>query len=319
MSLLAELPVEWDATRPDETLEPGSVSYVRYLGEKLFSDYEPFQFRSFDSQLLEWLNNMTDELDQKTLLALLSDIFYVGRKEYLALYRSLYGGNISRWLIDVCHLNIFDDRIDAEIFEHANDCWICPITDSLRINSFLKVNNLVSRAVRPDWLSLVHFGDTGKIKAYITAEGIKRIILLEDFVGTGNQCSKIVKFAGENFSDVDILFCPLVVCPKGDEKLTKLCARFPNIEYHPQLIIPQSAILSSEFAEGEPSLHTEARELFEKISTRFQLIEHETMYGFKDTGAQVVLHSNCPNNTLQIFHHGSEEWQPLFPRVRRIG
>lgn len=294
------------------------MSYVRFLGQKLFDDYEPLQFQSFDTQLLDWLNNVDDADDQKTLFALLTDVFYAGRKEYAALYRSAYNGVISSWIIDVCDLPLFAEDIDSRIRSQVNQSWICPMTDSLRINAFLKTNNLVSQSVRPDWLSLVELADINKIQLYIDKKEIKNLILLEDFVGSGIQASDVLKFLGSNFPSLNILFSPLIVCPKGDAKLSNLTGAIPQLRYAPQLVLPESSIFSPEASKGEPPHHAAARALFEKISGRFVLPAHETMYGFKSTGSQVVMHSNCPNNTLQVFHHAGADWVPLFPRVRRI-
>ena len=50
----------------------------------------------------------------------------------------------------------------------------------------------------------------------------------------------------------------------------------------------------------------------------FQSVKDLGMLGFRNTGANVVLFSNCPNNTLAIMHYdGSDSWEPLFPRNSR--
>jgi hypothetical protein len=249
---------------------------------------------------------------------LLADLFFVGQSEYAALYRSAYNGPIAAWIVDVCGLDLFSLDIDSQIRQQVNKCWICPMTDSLRINAFLKTNNLISRDVRPDWLSLSRFGDVSKVRAYLGAVEVANIIILEDFIGTGNQASSILRFAGENFPEAKIAFAPLVVCPQGDQRLSDLVSQFPNISYLPQLVLLDTAMMSANPRADEPNLHTLARALFAKVQSRFQLLPHETMYGFKSTGSQVVMHSNCPNNTLQVFHHEGDDWTPLFPRVRRV-
>lgn len=318
MTKLTEIPVSWDAAAEDDILEPGALSYIRFLGAKLFDDYEPVQFQSFDTQLLDWLNNVEDLADQKTLFALLADLFFVGRNEYAALYRSAYNGAISSWIIDVCNLPIFATDIDFQIRQKLNDSWICPMTDSLRINGFLKTNNLVSQSIRPDWLSITELADLDKVRSYISKKEIKNLILIEDFVGSGIQANNVLKFLGDHFQGLNVLFIPLIVAPQGDFKLTDLCSNFPHIHYAPQLVLPETSIVSNEPKFGEPRHHPAARALFNKISDRFHLLPHETMYGFKSTGSQVVMYSNCPNNTLQVYHHEGDGWAPLFPRVRRV-
>jgi hypothetical protein len=42
-----------------------------------------------------------------------------------------------------------------------------------------------------------------------------------------------------------------------------------------------------------------------------------TPFGFKNGGLPIVLHSNCPNNTLPIVWEERGGWHPLFRRFER--
>ncbi|MBW4709558.1 hypothetical protein KX928_17365 [Roseobacter sp. YSTF-M11] len=318
MTALTELPVHWDYAAEGEELEPGSVSFIKFLGRKLFQEYEPNQFQVFEDRLLDWLNNLENEGDQKLLLALLIELFFMGRKEFEALYRSVYGGILSRWIIDQNKLNPFDPKIDDQVRKGLNDCWLCPITDSLRINSFLKVNGLKSMEHRPDWKSLVKFGDAEKIKSYMKKNKISQIVLLEDFVGSGTQVQEAIDFVEEQFSDLGVLICPLVVCPKGEKRIRERIKSMPNVEYEPGLVIPEAAMFQRGEQSSNPMLNEKVWALFIRLQGRFKVNKPEAFLGFKKTGAQVVMYSNCPNNTLALFHRETVDWKPLFPRVNRV-
>ena len=47
-------------------------SAIRYLGRKVFNDYEPSQFEQFEDRLDRWLHNVAEEEDRRTLFLLLN-------------------------------------------------------------------------------------------------------------------------------------------------------------------------------------------------------------------------------------------------------
>lgn len=308
---------EWDYSGGEGYFESNSITLINFLANKLFHDYEPCQFERFDARFLRWLQNIEDPHEQKLMVGLLLDVFFMGRREFESLCRSIYQGPISRWMIDVGNLDIRAGDLGAQIHAATNNSWICPITDSFRVNSFLKVNSLISKPFRPDWLSLRKFGDTDKICGYVEKLKISQLVLLEDFVGSGTQASKVVKFAATSMKNVDILIAPLLICPKGDELLLEISNEYENVRYEPGLIVPQESIISETAIDGESELHAHARTFFENIKSRLLFEDLKDMFGFKQTGAQVIMYSNCPNNTLPIFHHETDHWAPLFPRIRR--
>lgn len=315
MPLLTEIPASWDFPEQGSPLLDESIALLNYLMPKVFSDYEPSQFHPFRERLIDWLNNVDETYDQQMLLAILLDVFYVGRREFEALFRSAYRGSITRWIVDLERIDVFSENADRAVAENANNAWICPVSDSLRINSFLKVNGLKSKDVRPDWRSLRRLGDISKIQDYVLKCKIGKLILLEDFVGSGVQAQAAIRFASQTLPHVEILFCPLVVCPSGDIVMEKLASALPNVQYDPVLVLPPEAVLGYDETTIGPFAPVD--EFLRRIMPRLSVLSEREMYGFEATGAKVVLFSNCPNNTLPIFHYDTETWKPLFPRVTR--
>jgi hypothetical protein len=154
-----------------------------------------------------------------------------------------------------------------------------------------------------------------KIRGYVKSKGIKGLVLLEDFVGSGRQATSAVKFAATALPDIQILFCPLVVCPKGDKALIELTTGLGNVRYEPVIVLPDDVVLNFDNSLGSGA--TRVDHFLRRIMPSMQVTSDKFMYGFEETGAKVVLFSNCPNNTLPIFHHESDQWKPLFPRVTR--
>jgi hypothetical protein len=312
---LSSIPQSWDFPPPESALPPESVSMIEFLSSRVFNDYEPTQFHPFRQRLIDWLNNVDCPEDQQHLLALLLQVFFVGRKEFEALYRTVYHGNMFRWILEVEGLDVFGEGLEKSVTQRINSAWICPISDSLRINSFLKVNGLKSLDKRPDWRSLQQFGDVQKIRAYAQEKGIKHLVLLEDFVGSGTQAKNVVRFASDALPDVRILLCPLIVCPNGDASLVDTTEALANVTYDPVLVLPSTEFHSYEDHSNGNSGPSDV--FICSLKAKMGFSSEKAMFGFKQTGAKVVMYSNCPNNTLPIFHYEGESWKPLFPRVNR--
>ena len=295
---------------------------VRYLGRQVFGDYEPSQFDQFDDRLDRWLHNVTEEEDQKALFLLLNHLFFVGRPEFESLCRAAFSGNVQRWLVDQLNVDIEDPSASESLQNSLASTWYCPITDSMRINWFLKVNRLSGMPHRPDWRSLRRFGSSDRIRDFVEAKGIRRLVLLEDFVGSGTQLRRNVAFAAETLPDVALLVLPLIICPDGDCVGQKLDDNYSNVTYDPLLKIPSHMLIKAEPRESEPRLFQTIRDLTARVRHKLEISEPDAEtqrgHGYRGTGAVVAMFSNCPNNTLPIVHNDSAEWRALFPRINRV-
>ena len=294
---------------------------VQYLGRKVYDDYEPSQFDRFEDRLDRWLKNVDDDEDKLTLFKLLSRLFFIGRPEFESLCRAAFHGPVSRWLVDECSIDISDLEAMPAMNAAIERTWFCPITDSMRINSFLKVNKLVGKSHRPDWRSLRKFGDPALVLDYITANNIDRIVLLEDFVGSGTQMKSAVKFAAELSDSVKTLVCPLVTCPDGDKAGIELQEAFANVSYEPVMRVAPGMLIKADPQPDEPTFYQEVRDLVVRVQSRLSPTEPDAeskrFHGYRGTGAVVAMYSNCPNNSLPIIYDETPEWHPLFPRIKR--
>lgn len=289
---------------------------LAWLQVELFDEYEPNRYESFDDCLAKWLLNTTDEDAQKSMFRLLGHFFFVGKKQIDALQRSAFSDKITRWLVDILDLNIADPNLDGSIAQAVRSTWFCPVTDSLRINGFLKVNGLNGHNHRPDWRSLEQFGDQDKIRRYVHDQNIKQIVLLEDFIGSGTQMESTVGWAAQTLPGIPILVVPLICCPDGVSRGESLTRQFSNLSFEPCLSLPPELFVSSTAQAGEPSAFSKIRPVIDSVRSRLGDFQSHP-YGFGDTGALVTLYSNCPDNTLPLFHSQTDAWHPLFSRIRR--
>ncbi len=154
------------------------------LADAIYCTYEPTigPFPEYWHRLEEWIENVETEEDQKLLFRLAAEVFFIGAKELDNLYRVAFNANVTQWLIDQLDFELDEPELHSKVGQALERTWFCPVTDSMRINIFYHLNHIAGRDYRPDWRSLVEFGDPVKLRAFLCDE-IDRLVLLEDFVG----------------------------------------------------------------------------------------------------------------------------------------
>lgn len=298
----------------DELLQ--LLDYLTWLQKEILDEYEPNRYESFDDRVVEWLKNVGCDSHRKSLFLLLGHLFFVGKQQFDSLCRTTYSDTVINWVLDVFDLNITDPNLSACIDDRMKCIWFCPVTDSMRINAFRKLNGLSGHSYCPDWRSLKKFGDPKKISNHISKRKIKGLVLLEDFVGTGKQMQSVVEWTASEFPEIPILIAPLICCPSGLQAGRNLASKNDKITFEPTLILEQELFLLETKQNDEPEVFTQIRKLIYREKHRLGDYQNEP-FGFGSTGALVTLYSNCPNNTLPIIHHQGDQWTPLFHRVNR--
>jgi hypothetical protein len=300
---------------------------ILFLGEERFWQYTPTQLRHFDSRLLRWLQNreyVAEEL--RGLLELVPAIQFVDRDDMAALYRSAFRGPIARWLANDCAWSIEQlfDPTPATFDDALTETWFCPVTDSMDIGQFLRVNQLGGASSRPPWKVLATFGDFSKVRKTISERGYRRLVLLEDFVGSGTQAGGAVLLALRELENLPILFVPLIASQQGVKKYSSFTNRYAHFSFEPVFTIPTRMHVFKEAQAGEPDLFGILRQI---AATTFAAVQQHQRgdneqpthpLGFSgDYGLLFVQHTNCPNNTIPFIWRDGHAWSGLFPRVSR--
>ncbi len=299
---------------------------VQQLADELYATYEPTAgpHPDFWQRLNGWLNPSLTDDEQKTLYQMIPRLFYVGPKEFESLYRVAFNGPVARWMIDQLRLEFTRRGTEQALKAAVDSTWFCPITDSMRINAFYHVNRITGRDLRTDWRSLARLKQPAEVEKYIGDEGIGRVVLLEDFVGSGSQIAEAVDLAGA-LGALPVLVVPLLICPDGMVRAHRWEAAYGNVQFAPVMRIASSDFISRNPSAAEDHLTTKLREII--ISTFAKLLVGLTPeqtaklygpFGFAETGSLTVLHTNCPDNTLPLIHQDSAEWTALFPRASRL-
>jgi len=293
-------------------------------------DFNP----SYEERLAAWISNLADECDQKLFLEYATYISFFSHDDFVALYRTAMDREIRRWVatqigakLDPNGAHAFRDAVYREVHHHT---WFCPVTDSMDINEFYKVNHLKGIGHRPAFATLQMLAETAGMTNSCLAENVRyymnsgtrdrlsRLVLLEDIVGSGTQCLDAVRWAVTNI-DRPILFVPLILCPNGvaalrtvvDQSAGRLSV-CPIIELHPPDLLGPERL----GREGCP-IAAEIEDLARRCSARAS--PNMDAFGYKSTGCSLATFANTPDNTLPIIHNAptSGTWVPLFPRVHR--
>lgn len=312
---------------------------LAYLERVKFQPFVPALYSKHPASFMErfhiWLHNPgIDEPSRRDLFELANHIAFFSFDDFAALFRSAFTGPITRWCIDQLHIQLtspnWQERLEVELNEKT---WFCPVTDSLLISVFHHVNQIEGKDRKPSFRDLAEFGDASRLHKHIAEKGYERLVLLEDFVGTGTQSIKAVKWALRNL-DIPILFSPILISEEAVGKYRRLqeklkAGTFENVRcadfaFEPVVILSSDCFVFQNGSEPTP-LFQRIRQLAIEINTRLfetgEQFENGPM-GFwteksQQMGATAVMFSNTPNNSLPLIHHEADSWKPLFPRVAR--
>ena len=315
------------------TIILNQIEYHAHNDWRVFSPAEHIDENSnYMERLASWIGNLPSDTDQKTLLEYALYITFFSYEDFTAFYQTALNRDVATWIAAQRGANLSDlggrgyhDSVSREIHLHT---WYCPITDSMLINEFCKVNRLQGVRHHPNFddLQKMSLGNAQTAETWIRymaspdgcGRSLTRLVLLEDIVGSGNQCMPAVRWALESL-DVPVLFIPLIICPNGLEALrAEEGAWGGRLAVRPVIELQRSDLLGPE--SRDQNSWPLAKELEELVtSCRGRLTRGLNVFGYEGTGCSMVKYTNTPDNTLPIVHHRplSGAWEPLFPRVFR--
>ena len=307
-----------------------TLHMLNFLELRSYSQYEPTRppNASYWQRMEKWLKSAEKSpADQRLMFELASHLFFVGAPEIEALHKAAYAGPIMRWLIQQGGLSIRAQTLSQSLTVLVSKTWFCPITDSMVINEFVHLNAIQNGInYRPDFFTLAKMNAISEIQKIVDENGIERLVLLEDFIGTGSQAKTAIQFASNlvsRTSKLPILVVPLILC---ETHRSHFCAANfkANVTLSPLLMLSRKNFVNESPAEniGQfKSFRDLAQRTFATVtdglhSSRAQKPYHYLGYG--KTGGLIVLKSNTPDNTLPLVHWSSNSWAALFPRHPRI-
>jgi hypothetical protein len=297
---------------------------IDFLTEVLYNEYLPTKAGAhgeFRHRLTKWIRSASNEDQKKLMFLLLNHLFFIGQKEMEALYLTAYSRHVAEWLLMKDNIQLDGPQAEEFLKRAFASTLFTGITDSLRLGDFIRMNEIQGHPVRFCWeQGLTNWNPPNFVASMANR---KRIVLLEDFVGSGSQMRNAVVAACSLAQRYEVLLCPLVICPDGTRLATQLMTAHANLSFSPVLQLERSCFVEQIATAGEPPLFAELRKLavdlhLAVVGTTPWAQDHGP-YGFGKTGALIVKHDNCPDNTLPMIHHASNTpWNPLFLRTSRV-
>jgi len=325
-----ELVDQWTRSAGSDLELRATRDLIRFLGDELYSQYEPFiDKRPFWERLSAWVNNVSRKADQQALFRLVPWLLFVGKSELNTMYESAFRGPITRWLIDSAGLDITDPSLANHLAEEFRHTWFGSLA-GMDLGSFMRINGIEEQSLRPDFRVLSKLGAPERISEYVSGgkdnsdTRYRRVVVVEDFVGTGTQMKDAAKSL-RHLKDTPVLICPMISADEGCQAGNVLTKNYPNIEFQECYRISSFARLRPSKADG--NLHGDLLAVCNVIDSTWERLKrlepYDKPYGFGDMGILVLTYLNCPNNVPPILHRMTDgaasagQWIPLFPRAIR--
>lgn len=311
----------------------GVKNKVDFLERQLYQEYVPTQgagHPDFGSRLAAWIGSAQNESDQISLYRMLWHIHFVGENEVKAGYRTAYSKEVITWISQLTNLNPFLATAEDSLRDAMSAVAYTRFTDSFDLPTFLRINNVQGQSSRFTWRDHETTWDEDAFNRDVLEVSSVRprryLVIFEDFVGSGSQISRALRLIQSLQVDVEVLICPVVICPDGAELCRTIAAENTNITYRPILELKPEFFLKSTPQPGEPVDFPRIRRSLDSVHPLVtnhggSAMQQFGPYGFGPdggTGGLVIKYDNCPDNTVPSIHRGdSTLWEPLFLRNSR--
>lgn len=152
-------------------------------------------------------------------------------------------------------------------------------------------------------------------------DGITTLVFIDDFVGSGNQFTKLIDRLTEDVGDVltaksiSVFFIALAGFAEAGVRMQKNVEllEFPlTVHFCDTLDDAHRPFSDQSTTYPDPQDREHARAIAFEFGEK--LVKNNPL-GYGGGQALVVFESSCPNNTLPILWSDSKDWKPLFPRL----
>ena len=313
---------EWINDKEDNTVCVQTNALIRYLDRHLYSTFP--EVKSFLHRLGEWLSNVKGD-DRRCLFEFVPNLFFVGPKEFESLQEAAFEESYTQWILSTsvqAKINSTSD-FNSLINEELKQTAFTQLTDSMNISHFhhaakMRIKN---RKLNVTWHADIQVG-TDRLKSSIDMlknKNIKRLVILEDHVGSGSQLRKVLNKSKDIFDNFSVLVIPLLCGQQGYNEGKSLARKY-NFSFRPVLVMNEHArILHNSQGQSSEILNQvkDVAENYKEMYVTKHRGKSDSIYGFADSGSLLVMHTNCPNNTMLFIRANTERWRPLFPRQGR--
>lgn len=278
-------------------------------------------------QYSKWLDNFKEKDEKLNAMFLLSKFMYFDnetiRELMVRIYEDLYKRpivyEIRKQNKGTTDSNVIESKFKEALSKTRFLSIGNPSESSAHLLYFFRQENYLKRDlfISPHEL-FSHNKDGEDIQASLKVAGIERIVLLDDFCGSGNQATKFheefVTYLKDKAPQVHIAYYALFAIEDGLNKVKGLS--FDQAES--VFVLDESykcfSDVSRFFLEEDSQLKAPCKIMCEKYGEQIS----STPLGYKDCQMLLGFHHNTPNNTLPIFWQEKNGWHPMFKRFVKI-
>lgn len=298
-----ELPDNWESFKT--IVKDNIKTYCK-------SDIWPFQYEQFTA----WLNNFDDPIDEYLALQLIDSLIIRSSKMAKVGYARLLHGQLRQLLIDE---NIINSKVNIEKWKRQLKTKglqeIIRFSPVYMKNEFGESGGVIYRTISSDV-------NTNKYSFSESLREPKVIVLVDDFVGSGNQF--IENFSNEfnlqeKLDSKIVVYCPLIAFETGLENIQKA---FPKLK-----LLPVETIYKKDsfFDEDKTALFKNDQiNTVQDVENHFQKMHIKygpgmpSWFGYESAALPLIFEWGCPNQSPSILWMDSSkhtnDWHQLFNR-----
>lgn len=317
---------KWLRAAPPPPLIYSNDRLLKFLGDWLYADYQPVPEKpAFRERLSRWLDILPGDsddaqrnADQQTMFNFVPWLLYAAQADMLSIARAAYSGPVTRWLIDTAKVAIDSASASTELRAAEQDTWFASLAGA-DIGLFCRINNLSTQDVRLEMRFLASIGDAATLTSYLKKDNpegrkYKRIVIVEDIVGTGTQLASTSSMI-KQLSEFDILIVPFFIVPQGLETALSLFNTSRHVQFTPLYCLPEACLIRRYTTGDDPP---------PELSKMSELVDRSfggdfgynglTGHTADACGTLMLQFSNCPDTVPPVIHSGP---CALFPRANR--
>ena len=285
------------------------------------------KWRWDSDQYSKWLGNFKEGEERLNAMFLLSKFMYFGNDAIRELMVRIYEDLYKRPIVYGIRKNNRNTRdpsfIEAEFKRIRSRTRFLsignPSESSAHLLYFFRQENRLERDLFIGPHELFTHDEKGEgITAKIEVDGIDRIVVLDDFCGSGNQATRFhdgfVKFIKEKNKSIHIAYYALFAIEEGLEKVRKLSFDAAEAVYVLDGSYKCFSDKSRFFAGEDITFMLPCKIMSEHYGKKISRMP----LGYNDCQMLLGFHHNTPNNTLPIFWKEVDGWEPIFKRFSKI-
>lgn len=304
----------------DNNLEDILYGKIKVLSDTAWKD----KWDSSNDHYAKWIENFEEE-ERIHAMYMLSKFMYFDNDSIRELMRRVYEDLYRRPIIYDIRRNI--KSIDSVKIETEYESVLCrtrfmslgnPSESSAHLLYYFRQENELPSNLFINIHELLHYDNERKVFGVNNNEGIERIVIIDDFCGSGTQAKefndKFLAFLKDNILGLKVYYFSLFAIQTGLKSLENLfydgVRSIFILDESYKCFSPISRFFANQQDDFKAACKTICRKYGKRLATTNPL-------GYKNCQMLLGFHHNTPNNTLPIFWSDKEGWEPIFKRFKK--